>query len=117
MPEHRSAPNSCGHKALLLGQFIPKDLATWQRISTDAGLQTDWTPHAVLDAKTITNYRNAINDLNDRIAFAQDTGNTHEVETLEKEKDDVLRELSKQKGLPEVTRESSPIKKKARAAP
>ncbi len=87
------------------------DLAT----DPDAGLQTEWTPHAVLDATTITNYQNAINDLNDRITYAQDTGNTREVETLEKEKDNLLRELSKQKGLPGRPREFPNQKESARS--
>ena len=73
-----------------------KDLAT----DPDAGLQTEWTSYAVLDERAIANYREAINDLNDRITYAQDTGNTRAVETLEKEKNHVMRELSKQKGLP-----------------
>ena len=63
-------------------------------------LQTDWSLQPKLDQKARANYQKEIDTLNDQITFAQDTGNTYDVSKFEKEKLEIMRELTKHAGRP-----------------
>lgn len=92
-----------------------KELQSDPTSNEKPNLQTDFSPHDVLDAETRAQYENEVRNLEVRISFEEDSGNKGEVERLEKEKTFIEKELVKQRGIPGRPRRFADQKESARS--